>query len=56
MPLFFKLWFALAGTLALGTIAVVIYVIVAVLSAGPSGIGHGVGSFGHAVVQGFNGK
>lgn len=49
-PLFFKLWFAFVGSLALSIMGGTIYVLVSVVQAGPEGIGRQVG----AVVKGFN--
>lgn len=49
-PLFFKLWFVFVGLLAAGIIGTVIYVAVAVVSAGPEGIGAEIGR----AVKAFN--
>lgn len=50
IPLFFKLWFALVATVAVGIIAGTVWVGVQVVQAGPEGVGRTIG----AVVHGFN--
>lgn len=51
-PIFFKIWFAFVGLLALSIMAGTFYVLFQVAKAGPEGIGREVGSFIKGVKDG----